>query len=129
LSFTLAAIPVAGTVALYSGAARLWPGALPKDYTISGAAITMNYAVAAGGLLAEYVTSISGMTRTANEVVSGSALSYTLANLPLAGTVALYNGGARLRPGALPADYTISGAAITMNYSVAAGGLLADYMH
>ena len=64
-----------------------------------------------------------------NEVVSGSGTACTLANVPATGTVALYNGAARLRPGALPADYTISGADITMNYSVSTGDLLADYRY
>jgi hypothetical protein len=65
----------------------------------------------------------------ANEVVSGSGTSFTLINTPKAGTVALYNGAARLRPGASPNDYTISGANITMNYSLSSGALLADYVY
>ena len=64
-----------------------------------------------------------------NEIVSGSGTAFVLANVPTTGTVALYNGAARIRPGALPADYTILGADITMNYSLPAGSLLADYWY
>jgi len=72
-------------------------------------------------------TGSTGTTLVVNEVVAGSGTNFTLANLPTTGTVPLYNGAARLRPGPLPADYTILGPNITMNYSLSAGALLADY--
>jgi len=70
-----------------------------------------------------------GSNFVVNEIVAGAGTAFTLANTPTSGSVALYNGAARLRPGSLPADYTISGANITMNYSVSTGGLLADYRY
>lgn len=60
-----------------------------------------------------------------NEIVAGSGTSFTLANVPADSTrVALYGGGSRLIP---TADYTISGATITMTNSYSAGQVLADY--
>lgn len=98
--------------------------------------ITLNYDVtetisSASGLLF-IITNIVlntqiGSNFVINEVVDGTGTAFTLANIPASGSVALYNGAARIRPGSLPADYTISGANITMNYSVSTGGLLADY--
>jgi hypothetical protein len=70
-----------------------------------------------------------GFNFVTNEIVAGVGTSFILANTPTAGSVALYNGAARLRPGALPDDYTISGPNITMNYSVSTGALLADYRY
>ena len=64
-----------------------------------------------------------------NEVVPGSGTAFTLVNNPVSGSVALYNGGARIWPGAPPKDYTISGPNITMNYSLSTGALLADYRY
>jgi hypothetical protein len=61
-----------------------------------------------------------------NEVVDGTGTAFTLANVPVAGSQAIYNGAARLWP---TVDYTISGADITMNYSLATGALLADYRY
>lgn len=61
-----------------------------------------------------------------NEIVSGSGTSFTLANLPIAGTQAIYGQGQRLYPG-MTKDYTISGANITTTDSWLAGQILADY--
>lgn len=72
---------------------------------------------------------LAAQTPVVNEIVTGSGTAFTLHNVPATGSVALYNGAARLRPGALPADYTISGANITMNYSLSTGALLADYRY
>jgi len=71
----------------------------------------------------------AGTNYVVNEVVSGTGTSFTLANVPASGSVALYNGAARIRPGSLPSDYTITGANITMNYSVPTGAILADYRY
>lgn len=62
-----------------------------------------------------------------NEIVSGSGTSWTLANVPITGTVALYANGQRLTPGGV--DYTISAAAITTVLSWSAGTVLADYQY
>ena len=59
-----------------------------------------------------------------NEVVSGSGTSFTLANIPVVGTVKLYALGQRIYT---PADYTISANAITTVSSWATGNILADY--
>lgn len=59
-----------------------------------------------------------------NEVVSGSATSFTLANTPVVGSVHLYAVGQRLTP---TVDYAISGTGITTVMSWLAGNLLADY--
>jgi|GEM_PF-1863346 len=61
-----------------------------------------------------------------NEVVSGSGTSWSLANTPAAGSVALYAGGIRLTPG-VGNDYTIIGLVITTGQSYSTGSLLADY--
>lgn len=61
-----------------------------------------------------------------NEIVSGSGTSWTLAQIPLAGTQHIVGNGQRLTPGA-GNDYTISGTAITTVNSYSAGTLLADY--
>ena len=61
-----------------------------------------------------------------NEVVSGSGTSFTLANTPIAGSVALYGQGQRLF---LTIDYTISGANIMTVNSWLAGEILADYQY
>lgn len=65
-----------------------------------------------------------GSNFVVNEIVDGTGTAFTLANIPASGSVALYNGAARIRP---TTDYTISGENITMNYSVSSGDILADY--
>ena len=67
-----------------------------------------------------------GNTFVVNEVVSGSGTSWTLANTPIVGTVALYANGQRLTP---TVDYSITGAVITTVDSWSAGTILADYQH
>lgn len=59
-----------------------------------------------------------------NEVVAGSDTGWTLAHVPIAGSVLLYANGQRLT---LSVDYTISGAAITTVLSWVAGTIIADY--
>jgi hypothetical protein len=70
-----------------------------------------------------------GGTPVSGEVVSGSGTAFTLANTPISGTLQLFNGSAAIFEGALPADYTISGPNITMNYSVPTGSLRANYQY
>ncbi len=77
----------------------------------------------AGGTGGSSGTSVYG------EVVAGSGTAWTLANAPTAGTLRLYANGQRLKEGAIPADYTLSGTNITTNNSWALGTLLADYSH
>ena len=61
-----------------------------------------------------------------NEVVSGSGISWSLANTPVSGSVKLWAGGIRLTPGS-GNDYTISGSTITTASSYSTGALIADY--
>lgn len=65
-------------------------------------------------------------TPVENEQLSGSGTSWTLANTPIAGSVKLYAGSARIFPG-VGNDYTISGTSITTIASYPAGALWADY--
>lgn len=75
---------------------------------------------------------ISGATGTfvTNEIVAGSATTFTLANTPILGSQAIYGAGIRLTPGA-GNDYTIVGAVISIlsPASYSAGQVLADYRH
>lgn len=59
-----------------------------------------------------------------NEVVSGSANTFTLAHTPITGLYAVYANGQRLTP---TVDYSISGAVITTVDSWSTGTVLADY--
>lgn len=61
-----------------------------------------------------------------NEIASGSGTSYTLANTPIVGTVAVYGLGQRLYP---TTDYTISGSSLTMVSTWNAGDILTDYQY
>lgn len=74
------------------------------------------------------VISASGSSGTAvyNEVVAGSANTFTLAFTPTVGTVRVYGIGQRLLP---TTDYTISGAVITTISSWSASQITADYSH
>ncbi len=63
-----------------------------------------------------------------NEVVSGSATTFTLAHTPIAGCQHVYANGQRLTPGG-GNDYTIAGAVITTAQSWSAGNVLADYRY
>ena len=70
-------------------------------------------------------TSLSGQF-VENEIVSGSATTFTLAHTPIVGSQAIYAQGQRLVP---TTDYTISGAVITTVSSWVPGNLLADYQY
>jgi len=63
-----------------------------------------------------------------NEVVSGSATTFTLANTPVVGTVKVFGAGVRLTPGA-GNDYTINGKNLTFINSYSSGSILADYCY
>lgn len=73
-------------------------------------------------------TSSSSGTAVYNEIVAGSANTFTLAFIPTSGTVRVMGYGQRLTPGASN-DYTISGAVITTANPFATGSILADYSH
>lgn len=61
------------------------------------------------------------------EIPAGSGTSFTLAHVPVAGTVRLYRGGARQQVG-IGKDYTISGTNITLAVALVVGEILiADY--
>lgn len=68
----------------------------------------------------------SAGTAVYGEVVSGSGTTWTLANVPLAGTLRLYADGQRLT---ITVDYSLSGATITTVDSWVSGTILADYQH
>lgn len=70
----------------------------------------------------------SSGTQVNNEIVAGSGNAFTLAVVPIPGSVTIYANGQRLTPGA-GNDYTISGANITTANPYSAGSLLADYRH
>ncbi len=66
---------------------------------------------------------MAGGTSVVGELVSGSGTTYTLANTPTAGTVAVYARGQRYF------NFTISGAVITTGDTWAAGDIYADYSY
>lgn len=83
------------------------------------------------GVAAEIINGIvtvtvagGGNAMVDNEVVSGSDTTFTLSQMPVAGTVHLYALGQRLK---LTTDYSISGVDITTVSSWSAGELTADY--
>ena len=64
---------------------------------------------------------------TPSGVIDGNNVTFTLANTPIAGTLALYNGGGRLK---VTEDYTLVGLTITFNIAPMVGSiLLADYQY
>jgi len=80
-----------------------------------------------GGTGVVTVTATGGVgTPVVAENVAGGGTSFTLANMPIAGTLQLFNGGSAIWPGV---DYTILGDAITMLYSVPGGSLWANYQY
>jgi hypothetical protein len=70
--------------------------------------------------------SSTGNTFVYNEVVSGSATTFTLAHTPVTGLYAVYANGQRLTP---TVDFTLAGAVITTIDSFAAGTVLSDYQY
>ena len=70
------------------------------------------------------VVNSSSITFVMNEIVSGSGATFTLANTPVALSVAVYIRGQRALLGT---DYTISGKIITTTNSLSASDLIADY--
>jgi len=71
-----------------------------------------------------YTPASSGSTSVYNEVVAGSATTFTLANTPDTDTLRLYANGQRLTP---TTDYSLTGAVITTVSSWSANAITADY--
>lgn len=76
---------------------------------------------------------ITGLGTIVNEeiptgTINGSNVTFTLANTPLAGSLALYLAGARQWNNG-SGDYTLSGATITFANAPTVGALLADYRY
>lgn len=94
------------------------------DFT--GAGISGSYNSTTGRATETVTGGGGGGTQVYNEIVSGSGTSFTLAHVPLTGTLELYGGGSRLYP---TLDYTLAGAAITMVNSYDTGQVLADYAY
>lgn len=68
-------------------------------------------------------------TEVVGEVPTGAGTTWTLANTPLASTLALYRNGTRLQEGA-GNDYTLSTATITLALTLRTGHvILADYRY
>lgn len=97
---------------------------------------TSNTGGTLGSTAVTYVQDSSGTLSTSNFVteetpsgsINGSNVTFTLANIPTSGTLALYLNGIRLRSGGTN-DYTISNNIITMTTAPISGdSLLADYM-
>jgi hypothetical protein len=136
-TFFLANAPLGGTLALYQDGARL--AGHGGDYNITSNVITFVVAPLMGDtLLADYLVSSGGgggggaPLETTGEVPSGainsSNLTFTLANTPIVGSLALYQAGNRLSGGG--ADYSIIGSTITFIRAPRTGDtLLADYNH
>lgn len=61
-----------------------------------------------------------------NEIATGSGTSFSTANSPISGTVAVYGLGQRLYP---TTDFSISGSSITTINSWNAGEILVDYQY
>lgn len=126
-AFTLAHTPIAGSVQLYRGGGRITVS--NGDYTISGTGITLARTLALGETLtADYYSAGAGTAGSSafDEIPSGSGTAFMLAAVPIAGSVRLFRGGARIS--VANGDYTISGANITLTNALQTGETLtADY--
>jgi hypothetical protein len=71
-----------------------------------------------------YTPAGGASTSVYNEVVAGSATTFTLAHTPDSGTLRVYANGQRLTP---TTDYTLSGVIITTILSWSATNITADY--
>jgi hypothetical protein len=68
-----------------------------------------------------------GGTPVTDEQVAGGTLVWNLAHTPIAGTLAVYSGSARIHD---PADFTMTGPAqFTTSYTIPAGTVWADYQY
>jgi hypothetical protein len=63
------------------------------------------------------------------EVVSGSTTTFTLAYIPVSGSLEVFGGPARLLEGATLGGYSLSGKIITPSESYSAGGITANYRY
>lgn len=93
-----------------------------------GAGVT---GTALGGAVTETIPGGTGAVVVIGEVpsglIDGNNVTFTLTHTPAVGTLALYNGGGRLK---LTEDYTLVGLTITFNIAPMVGSiLLADYQY
>lgn len=93
-----------------------------QDVDVSG--ITIGQSIKWDGIRWIPYTPVGGNTAVYNEVVSGSANTFTLAHTPVTGTLRVYANGQRLLP---TTDYTLSGAIITTISAWDAGTVSSDY--
>jgi hypothetical protein len=125
-SFTLPVTPQ--WYAVYVGT-RMLSGA-GNDYTVSGATFTFLTAPPLGASIQiDYTTGSNTGTFVDNEVLSGTVNGsnkvFTLANMPIIGSVHIYDeGGAKQLPGV---GYTISGSTVTMTFAPIQAAPSADY--
>jgi hypothetical protein len=70
-----------------------------------------------------------GMRQITGEVVAGSSVTFTLAHIPVADSVEVFGGPARLLNGATQGGYSLSGQVITPSESYSAGGITANYLY
>jgi hypothetical protein len=68
-----------------------------------------------------------GVRQIVGEVVSGSTTTFTLAYLPVSGSLEVFGGPARLKEGATVGGYSLSGQIITPTESYSAGEIMANY--
>lgn len=92
------------------------------DVDVSG--ILVGQAIKWDGVRWIPYTPVGGNTSVYNEVVSGSATTFTLAHTPVSTTVRVYALGQRLSP---TTDYSLVGATITTVSSWEAGDITSDY--
>lgn len=93
-----------------------------SDVDVSG--IAVGQAIKWDGVRWIPYTPVGGNTSVYNEVVSGSATTFTLAHTPVSTTVRVYALGQRLSP---TTDYSLVGATITTVSSWEAGDITSDY--
>lgn len=110
-----------------SGSSLIVTDGITPVVNVSTIDFTSGATVTSGGLgIANVAVTGTVVTFVDNEIVSGSATSWTLAHVPKTGTQAVYANGQRLTPGT-GQDYIISAANITTALSWSAGTILADY--
>lgn len=128
-TYQLPETPVSGSDRVFvNGAALRRVGAAPGlgEYTIAGDTITLGFALVAGDRIwADYFVTVSGSTPVIAEVPpETTGTTFTLLNVPVANTDAVYVNGARLRRvGAAPlmGEYTIAGNTITTGFALVVG--------
>lgn len=99
--------------------------AVSGDITLSNTGVATISTNPATGFL-KYINFV--MNEVPNGLINGSNVTFSLVSAPIAGCLALYFNGQRLRSGA-GNDYTLSGTTITMLFIPESGDvLIADYL-